>query len=96
MELSDVVAIVGQKWGWAGVVILFALDKLAHWAYGSTRKFIEAVNTNTSAVQKLQIQQEITNTNILKFQNDLRTAFFNIRELRDKDGLGPLSRPVDQ
>lgn len=93
MELTDIII---QKWGVAGIAIFFILDKIGHWAWGSTWKWIKAVDNNTEALKELQVKVEVMDTNILKFQTDLRTAFHNLREVRESLGLGPLSRPIDQ
>ena len=48
---------------------------------GSTARYIKAIDSNTDALKKVS--------------KDLRVAFHNLKEIREKAGLGPVSTPPE-
>lgn len=72
-----------EKYGIKAAIVVFLLKTLWDVARGTGARYIKALNDNTAAIDKLRA--------------DLRTAFYNIKELREKNGLGPISKPeLDQ
>ncbi len=93
MEISDIII---QKWGLGGIAAFYIADKIVHWIWGSTTKWIASVDANTKAVEKLSAKVDLLDTTVKKYNGDMRIAFYNIREIREKTGMGQLSKPVDQ
>lgn len=73
-----------EKYGITAAVVLYIAKTLFDLFSGNLLHYIKAIDANTAAVNKLS--------------KDLQTAFFNIKELRDKTAMGPISKPseVDQ
>jgi hypothetical protein len=85
-----------EKYGVKTAVLLFIVKTIAEWLLGSTKKFFKTIEENnrltkenTDAILKLQVQIALQP----KIQHDINVAFHNIKEIRDKSGMGSISMP---
>lgn len=86
MEIFNLIL---EKYGLKTAIILFILKTFWEVVVGSTKKYIKAIDTNTEAINKLTVKMD-------KVSEDLRVAFINIKQIRAKQEMGPLSIDVDQ
>ncbi len=69
------------KYGIGAAVCLYIFKTLFDLFSGNLLRYIKAIDTNTEAINKLT--------------KDIRIAFVNIKEVREKTNLGPLVKPDD-
>lgn len=72
-----------QKYGIASAISLYIFKTLWDLFSGNLFRYVKAIEANTVAIEKLTD----------KVSKDLRVAFLNIKELRDKNQMGPISKP---
>lgn len=70
-----------QKYGLAAAIALYIFKTLFDLFSGNLLRYIKAIDANTAAVEKLS--------------HDIQIAFINIKEIRDKNQMGPISKPGD-
>jgi hypothetical protein len=68
-----------SKYGIPAAVALYIFKTLFDLFSGNLLRYIKAIDANTAAVNKLS--------------KDLQIAFVNIKEIRDKNQMGPISKP---
>jgi hypothetical protein len=68
-----------QKYGIFAAVALYIAKTLFDLFSGNLLRYIKAIDANTAALEKLT--------------KDLQIAFFNLKEIRDKNQMGPISKP---
>lgn len=69
----------------AAVVVYLAKTLIWDPLRGSTNRYIKAINDNTKELKDFREETK----------NNFRIAFHNIKEVRDKNGLGPVTKPTD-
>ncbi len=69
------------KYGIGVAVALYIFKTLFDLFSGNLLRYIKAIDANTAALEKMS--------------HDLQIAFVNIKEIRDKSGMGPISKPGD-
>ncbi len=67
------------KYGLGAAIALYIFKTLFDLFSGNLLRYIKAIDANTLAVTKLS--------------RDLQIAFVNIKEIRDKTQMGPISKP---
>ncbi len=67
------------KYGVGAAVCLYIFKTLFDLFSGNLLRYMHAIDDNTKALTKLS--------------TDLQIAFLNIKELRDKNQMGPISKP---
>jgi hypothetical protein len=67
------------KYGVLSAVALYIFKTLFDLFSGNLLRYIKAIDQNTEALKKVS--------------HDLQIAFVNIKEIRDKNQMGPISKP---
>ena len=67
------------KYGLTAAICLYIFKTLFDLFTGNLLRYIKAIDSNTEALNKLS--------------KDLQIAFVNIKEIRDKNQMGPISKP---
>ncbi len=68
-----------QKYGLFAAIALYIFKTLFDLFSGNLLRYIKAIDANTAALEKMS--------------RDLQIAFVNIKEIRDKNQMGPISKP---
>ncbi len=79
--LDEIMTTALQKYGIGAAIALYIFKTLWELFSGNLQRYVKAVDANTAAITKLT--------------RDLRIAFMNIKEVRDKNQMGPLVKPVE-
>ncbi len=69
-----------QKYGIGAAIGLYIFKTLWDLFSGNMFRYIKAIESNTTAIEKLT--------------KDIHVAFLNIKEVRDKNQMGPISKPL--
>lgn len=76
--MNEILLEIINRYGITTAAVVFILKTIFDIFRGQTTKYIKAIEANTVAIDKLR--------------QDLQVAFLNIKQLRDKSGLGPISK----
>lgn len=92
----ELVAAVIEKYGISAAVIVFLAEKIFMWGGGYLWKWKKAVDQNTAAIEGLRGEMEAFRKSVNKvpkMNDDLHTAFHNLKEIRGKLKMGDLTIP---
>jgi len=79
--LDQILTTALQKYGIMAAIALYIGKTLFDLFTGNLLRYIKAIDANTAALEKMS--------------HDLQIAFINIKEIRDKNQMGPISKPGD-
>ena len=77
---DEIITTALGKYGITAAVLLYICKTLFDLFSGNLLRYVKAIDSNTKALEKLSC--------------DIQIAFFNIKEIRDKNQMGPVSKPV--
>lgn len=91
----EALSLIFDKYGAKIAIIVFLLKTIWDFFVGRTRKYIADLEANTLATRELTQKVNLISNDtslIPKIKEDLNLAFYNIKEIRNRSNLGPLTK----